>query len=533
MAKRKPLDAVIPPRQRPAWPLPVALAILAIAVYANTAHNGFIGDDKIQLLENPLVTDPANIPRLFHSSVWAILGIAGNYYRPVQFLLYMLVYQCAGFSATAFHLFLVLVHAANTVLLYFLVRRMSEGRIALAAAALFAVYPIHTETVNWIAALPDLFVTTLGLAGVLWFARGRGKPHGFAIAGHCGIYLLALLTKETGVMLLPLYGGYAFLCLHHRWPEFRRNLPFYSAIFASLAVYLALRTNALGSLAPAQQTFFHLSFGEFVLSAVVMAAQYLGALLWPVNLNYFHIFHATPTITAVFLVSALWLAAVAALFFRTRVALISYGIFWIAVTMAPALNLTGVGQNVFAERYLYLPSVAFCWIAGRAWIGLGLRWKMPAWIAAAAVILACGAETIARNRDWRDDFTLLRVTLSQSPSSGWLHNSMAGAYVERGEFDNALAEERLAAEYEPRSPVFHKNLGNILLAKDPMAAAGEFQKFVALEPGRAESHCDLALALEASGDPRQAAVEYQRALQLDPQFREAAAGYQRTASNLR
>jgi len=530
MARPKP--SVLPVR-RPTWLAPAVLVLLALAVYANTLSNGFIGDDKIQLLKNPLLADLGNVPQLLRSSVWSILGIPGNYYRPFQFLIYMLIYQCAGFSAAAFHWYMVLVHSLNTLLLYLLVRRMGGARFAFAAAALFAVHPIHTETVNWIAAVPDLTVTALAVAGVLWFARHDGSPHAIRITGHCGIYLLALLTKETGIVLLPLYAGYGFLCLGRRWKEFRYNAALYGAMAATFAFYLAMRWNSLGGLAPGQQSFYHLRPVEFALSAAVTAAKYLGALLWPADLNYFHIFHPTQSVDASFLVSALALAAVAIAFFRVRLPLVSYGIFWIAVTLAPAMNLTGVGQNVFAERYLYLPSAGFCWIAALALTRLAERQPTPAWIAAGVILLAAVTATIARNTDWRDDFTLLQVTLRQSPASGWLHNSMAGAYVERNQFDAALMQERLAVRYEPRSPVFHRNFGNILLAKDPHEAIPEFRNLVSLEPDRAENHCDLALALEAVGQPAQAAAEYRRALQLQPQQRDAQAGYLRTASAVR
>jgi tetratricopeptide (TPR) repeat protein len=529
MARRK---SPMPPRRR-SWVAPAAVALLAVAVYGNAFSNGFIGDDKIQLLKNPLLASVSNIPLLFRSSVWSILGIPGNYYRPFQFLVYTLVYQCAGFSAAAFHTLMIAVHAANAVLLYLLVRRMAGPRVAVAAAALFAVHPIHTETVNWIAAVPDLTVTTFALTGVLWFARQEGAPRRFAIAGHCVLYLLALLAKETGVMLLPLYGGYGFFCLGRRWKELRFNAALYAAMAGTFVLYLALRLNALGGLAPGQQSFFHLTPVEFALSVVVTAAQYLGALLWPANLNYFHIFHPAASLCAVVVLSALALAAVGAAFFRFRAPLFSYGVFWIAVTLAPALNLTGVGQNVFAERYLYLPSAGFCWIAALAWNWMFERRRVPAWVAAGAVLLAAGAATMARNADWRDDATLLDVTLRQSPESGWLHNSMAGVYIERNQFGAALAEERLAVRYEPRSPVFRRNLANILLTKDPHEAVGEFRELVAIEPNRAENHCDLALALEAAGERTQAAAEYQRALQLQPQSRDAQAGYLRTSSAVR
>lgn len=395
------------------------------------------------------------------------------------------------------------------------------------------MHPIHTEVVDWIAALPDLMVTTFALLGILWLARQDDAPRGLRIAGHCGLYLLALTTKETGAMLLPLYAGFGFFYQRRRWHELRRNAALYAAMAATFGVYLAMRRAALGSLAPGQQAFFHLSPVEFALSAVVAAAQYLGALVLPVNLSYFHIFHPTAGVTPALLISVLALAAGAAAFFRFRTPLLAYGIFWIAATLAPAFNLTGVGQNVFAERYLYMPSVGFCWMA--AWISDRLASHKPAWAMAAGcvVLLGCAAEAVARNGDWRDDFTLFQVTLRQSPTSGWLHNWMAGVYVERKEFDRALEEERLAVQYEPLAPAFHQNLGNILLVKDPHAAVAEFQKLVALQPGLAENHSDLGLALEATGEIRQAGAEYEEALRLQPDYREAQEGYQRVMARLK
>ena len=538
MAKRKPVRPAppAPPRTIPSWLPPAALAGLAIAVYANSLGNGFVSDDKIQLLKNPMVTSVDQIPHILGSGVWSILGVPGspgNYYRPLQFLVYLALYECAGFQAPVFHLFLVLLHAANTVLLFLLVRRIWSSRIAVAAGALFAVHPIHTEVVDWVAALPDLMTTTLALAGVGWLAREDEPPRGLAMAGHCIVYLAALLTKETGAMLLPLYAGFGFFVRGRGWKELRHNAALYTSMGATLGVYLLMRRAALGSLAPGQEAFFHLSPVEFVFSAAAVAGQYLAALVFPANLSYFHLFHSVGRITPEVVIAALALAAAVAALIRFDAPRVAYGVFWIAATLAPAFNLTGVGQNVFAERYLYLPSAGFCWIAAWAWDRLA-RWR-PAWAmaAGAALLVGGGAEAVARNRDWRDDYALFRVTLRQSPTSGWLHNWMAGVYVERHEFDQALAEERLAVEYEPRAPAFHENLGNILLVTDPRAAIAEFQMLLALQPDRAENHSDLGIALEAAGETRQAAVEYEAALRLQPADREAQEGYRRVMARQR
>jgi len=548
MSKRRRVRAAPKPRARfPEWLRPAGiLAALAIAIYANSLANGFVSDDKYQLLKNPLIAGFSELPHIFGSGVWSFLGIPGNpgnYYRPLQFLAYLLLYQWAGLSAPAFHVFMVLLHAVNTVMLYLLVRRLAPGRVAFGAGTLFAVHPIHTEVVDWIAAAPDVLVTMLVLLGVWWLARQDDPPRGLAIAGHCGLYLAALLAKETGAMLLPLYAGFGFLFRERGWQELRRNAKLYASMAATFGIYLAMRRAALGSLAPGQGVFFHLTPREFALSAVVLAAQYLGALLFPANLSYFHIFHPTAGLTPALLISAVALAAVAAVFFRLCVSaargsafghtpLLAFGMFWIAATLAPAFNLTGVGQNVFAERYLYLPSVGFCWIV--AWLWDRLASYKPAWAiyAGATLLLFFAAEAVTRNRDWRDDYTLFQVTLRQSPSSGWLHNWMAGAYLDRNQFAQALAEERLAVEYEPRAPAFHENLGNILLITDPPAAIAEFRGLLASFPDWGRCHSDLGIALEAVGELREAAAEFQTALRLQPDYQEAQQGYQRVMARL-
>jgi tetratricopeptide (TPR) repeat protein len=510
MAKRKP-PAKPAPRATPSWMPYATLILIAAAVYANSLANGFITDDKLQLLANPLVTNIHNLPHVFGSGVWSFLGYQGNYYRPVQFLVYSLLYWVFGPHAPAFHCVMVLLHAANTALVYGLARRLLSQSTPIAAwisAALFAVHPIHTEAVDWIAALPDVLLTTLTLSGLLAFVRQNALPNRLQSAAHCGLCLLALLTKETGVMLLPLYAGYAWIVQTKRG-----NARFYSAMAAIFAIYLALRIHALGGLAPAQQTFLQLNPAGFAMSAIAIAASYFASLVWPADLNFFHIFHATTHVTPQFILALVALAAIAwaAFKLRARQPMVSYSILWIALTLAPALNLTGVGQNVFAERYLYLPSVGFVWLAALAWAWLKIEAPSLAWPVAAAILLACSVEAIARNPDWQDDFTLLQVTLKQSPESGYLHNLMAGVWVERDQFRRALDEQTLAVRYEPRSVVFHKNLGNILLGVDSAGAVREFEIVTRLQPALAEGHQDLGLAYRALGDTARAAAEFQRA----------------------
>ncbi len=531
-AEAKPAAAPAPgavPARLPA----ASLALIALAAYANSIGNGFIGDDQFQLLRNPLVTQLSSIPKYFGAGVWSFLGVTTNYYRPLPFVVYTLLYQLSGFTAPTFHLFMVLLHALNALLLFGLVRRMARARIAWAAAALFALHPIHTEAVDWIASLPDLLVTAIALTGLLLYARAEGEARGSKIALHGAIYLAALWTKETGVVLAALYFAYGFWIRGRRWTELRNNAALYASMAGVFILYLAMRLRALGSFAPRRQGFFNLAPGEFLLSAVVTAGQYLRMLVAPVGLNYFHVFHPTASLTAGFAIALVALAAVAAWFARTREALVAYGLLWMAAAIAPALNLTAIGQNVLTERYLYLPSAAFCWIAAWAWARCDERFKGWPRVAGALLLLASAGGVVARNRDWRDDFDLLLVTERQSPDSAWVHDALAGDFIARNSFDRALAEERLAVQYDPAIAVYRKKLGYILLGKDNAGAIAQFQEANRLEPGVASNHYDLATAYEAAGDLKNAADQYQRALAMRPDYAEARQGLARVTASVR
>jgi protein O-mannosyl-transferase len=292
---------------------------------------------------------------------------------------------------------------------------------------------------------------------------------------------------------------------------------------AAFAAYLAMRIHSLGVLGH-PQGFHQLTAMQFMMSAAVLAAYYFAALIWPPPLNFYHVFQATTALSAelVFALVALAGVAWAAWWFRRREPLVVFAIFWIGAAIAPALNIPGVGQNVFTERYLYLPSAGLALLTGLIWVHFAAGHQNWAWLAAGAVLLLFSVESVVRNFNWKDDFTLLQVTLRQSPESGYLHNLMAGVWVHRDEYQRALEEARLATRCEPGAPIYRKNLGNILLGFDPVAAVREFTAFVALQPELAEGHFNLGLAYRAAGDNAEAAEEFRRASAIDPRYRQAA-----------
>jgi tetratricopeptide (TPR) repeat protein len=429
------------------------LTALVVAGYANALHDGFVWDDTKQVLQNPYIRPGAPWLRLFTSDVWAFAHPGGpaqnNYYRPLQMLTYRVTAQFFGFSAPPFHAVNLAFHLLATLLayavLYQLTRRFGA---ALAGAALFALHPIHTEAVTWVAGLPDLGCAVFFLLAFYLFllavrpaaTASAGQPEGrfrkpWLWISSSACFFVALLWKEMALTLPLVIAAYILLVAPRPLPvaacirkAFRATLPY----GAALVVYLPLRYHALGFLYISQRKWV-LSPGDYVLTVIDLAGKYWWKLLLPLHLNAYYVFDPVRTLfepRAVAAILFLLAAAAAVAYGSRRAPLAAFAASWCFLTLLPVLSLRDVGRNVFAERYLYIPSVGFClllvWLAGkgiallpagyRSWVGAG---------ALALVLIPYGAQTVRRNADWRDPFTFFSRTLEASPNSPDMQNAVA------------------------------------------------------------------------------------------------------------
>jgi tetratricopeptide (TPR) repeat protein len=264
-------------------------------------------------------------------------------------------------------------------------------------------------------------------------------------------------------------------------------------------------------------------------SVIDTLGRYFGKLAAPVHLNYFYFFEPTESLTPWTMVSlALTLAMIAGIFFlrsrRGNAPPVSYALLFILLPLLPALNLNGVSENVFAERYLYLPSVGFVLLAALAWEWLAARQRGVAWAAASVLVAGSAWTVLARNPDWHDDERLLTVTAASSPKAATPVSDLATLYYRRGEYDAAIENYRRAILLQPERAPLHSNLGSAYEREGrPQEAAAELRKAVELDSGDAETHLSLGLALDALGDLPAAADEYRRALEIRPDYADAYA----------
>ena len=364
-----------------AW-LIALLLLLAILPYVNTLQNGFVYDDNNEVLTNPFIRSFAHVGDIFSTRILAHLGARGatNYYRPISILGFLICYKLFGLLPYGFHLANLLLHALIVCVLFGLTKRLFHDQwLAFAAAAIFALHPIHTESVAWVSGVTDLDLAVFYLA-TFWLFLDSARPQGarseLAQLGMVGSFVLALLSKEQAVTLPLVAMIYEHFYRSDRASTTgRQKVSRYGALWLLVVVYVLFRIRFFGAFAPVQLT-RHVSWYEAILSTAPLAGEYLWKMIWPVHLIAYYPFHKSVTLLdprVLAGIAALGLCALAFASLWKRHFRVSFGFIWFFFNIAPVLNARWLGPNVFTERYLYLPSVGLCWVAAwgilRIWNG--------------------------------------------------------------------------------------------------------------------------------------------------------------------
>ena len=523
----------IPPRDAP-WPLAVLL-LLAALPYMGILRNDFAYayDDKTLILDSPYAHNLHHLPEVLTTTLFVDAGAQGGlpYYRPMAKLGFFLCYQLFGPVAYGFHLVSLLLNVAVAGILFLLAEQLLGDRIAaLATAGLFALHPVHVEAVAWISAVADIEVTLFCLLTFCCFLRvaaPRGGRRIWALAAMTGSYALAIFSKEQAVTLPLLAAIYEHFFRGDRLATTRlQKTVRYGPLWLVCLGYVLLRVQLLGSFAHPTKV-NPISTPETLLSAVALAGQYVGKLFWPAHLSAFYLFHASTSLLEMpvlwgWCALGLWGYLFYALWKRAEPA--SFGILWLFVTLVPVLNARWMSAFVFGERYLYLPSVGFCLVAGWACAGL---WQSAGsltsrarttLVAAACVVTAlCVLRISWRVPDWRDDVTLFTQALAAEPHDYHLHDALATAYWMRGESEGAEREWQETLRLEPNSVGPLESLGALYAQQGRFEQALPLlENALRLNPHDADAHLNLGAAYAETGKLDRAEGQFRAAVLLAP-----------------
>lgn len=539
----------------------ITIIILAsFAVYFNSLSNGFVYDDTDQILENNWIKDVHFIPAIFTSSVWGFQSAhkVSNYYRPMMQLIYMLNYHIFGLTPWGFHLVNILFHAGVSVLVFIIARRLlarsqrSEATPALpafAAALLFATHPIHTEAVAWVAGLPDLSYTFFCLLSFYLYMKseeGARRMYLLSVAS----FAVSTLCKEPALMLPFILMAYDLVGSARKQNKIvipqnevpriifsekdsgqtgmtskKQLIKFiqrYIPYFAIALAYMGLRLHALGSFSP-RAPYVMLSAYGYIINIFPLFAVYLEKLLLPLNLNAFHVFHP---ISSIFEVKGIVSLAITAAFIALIVGalkknrMVFFSLLIIALPLLPSLYIRVVGENVFAERYLYLPSFGFALLVVALFLFIKtdkLSQVLGLCIIIFALAVAYSIQTINRNEIWKDNLTLFEDTVEKSPEAAIPQNYLGIAYEAKGLKDKAIEHFQTALLLDPNLAAAYINLAKIYDFNGLSDKAVELlQTALRIEPDSSVAYNDLGLLYAEREQFDLSIVMYDKAIAAAP-----------------
>ena len=511
----------VPPQGKD--PMRTSLLILAAAtllVYSVTLFNKFVQDDEVIIVNNPQTLSLRNVPEVMLAP-----DIIKPYYRPLSRATYLLDYRIAGMNPAWYHGVNVLIHLGNVILLYMVcIRLLPDKAAALVAALIFAVHPANSEAVNFISARNTLLALFFSLASFLAFleARGMGKrlPLLSALFFFCG-----LLSKETAFMLVGVIALCTFVSLHGG--EKRMRMPerifFLLPYLVSTVLYFMMRYYSLqgimGTPLPADGVFSRLALNYHVIP------QYLGLLLFPVDLTVFHKVPQGGLLTPHWILPA-WLSLLSAvgLVVRSRNRIALFGLAWIIINFAPISNIVPIPSALITERYMYMPAAGFFIVLGVlfSWIHSRGKNKQALWGITAVVVMACAVLTIQRNLNWKNDLALFSSGAKNDPMSTEAHYNLGTAYRESGDLQSARREWEKTLAIDPKYADALTQMGTLAAIQGDFPMAERYY-LAALkappgmsDPEKSMAYYNLGKIYEKQHKPSRALQQYRRFLETVP-----------------
>ncbi len=541
----------------------MVLAAVTLTVYWQVATHEFVDyDDGRYITENPHVTTGLTGPNF----QWAFTAVHASNWHPITWLSHMADVQLYGLNPQGHHLTNVGIHVLSTLLLYVLLFRLTRqiwqsGFVA----ALFALHPLHVESVAWAAERKDV------LSAIFWFSTLLLYA-GYARKRSVSSYLCALVAFLLGLMAKPMLVTLPIvMLLLDYWPlnRFRENgntpaiecrsrmialvhekIPFIACSLLSslLTVYAQHQGGALKSL----QT---IPFWPLVANACVAYATYLAKAFWPVNLA---VFYPLPTAIPLWNVIAslflLLLVSVATLAAGRRYPYLPVGWFWFLFTLVPVIGIVQVGDQALADRYTYLPLIGLfimtSWGVSELFQHLPYHKEVNALLATVS-LTALTVLTWQQIGYWQNSLTLFSHAARSVPTSYLARFNLGSLYEKKGNFAAAAREygEALAIhpsdiktltnlgaafaknrEFDAAIGVFRQilalnpddvmaltNMGNALAEKGELdAAVRAYGEAISRDSSYVPAHSNLAIVLVKSGDLDRAIGEYEAALKLKP-----------------
>jgi tetratricopeptide (TPR) repeat protein len=503
------------------WIVPgicLLLAAIVWLVFGQTVHHQFINlDDPAYVYKNPQVARGLTGEGI----IWAFTRSHSANWHPLTWLSHMLDCQFYGLNAGGHHLTNVLLHAANAILL-FLVLRLMTGALWRSAfvAALFAIHPLRVESVAWVSERKDLLSGMFFLLSIWAYVRYVRNPRSRGGYGLLVLFFILGLMCKPMLVTLPVV-----LLLLDYWPLERMSsanlrklvmekLPLVGIAVASCLATIVAQQAALQSLTA-------ISLPLRAGNALMAGAAYLRQMFWPADLAVFYPLAFRDITTFRVLLSLALLLAISAIAFvlRRRRYLVT-GWLWYLIMLGPVIGIVQVGSQARADRYTYLPQIGLTLLLTWAAADLCARWRYHralltplSLLILAALIFSARLQASA----WKDSETLWTQALSRTSDNIMAELNLGVRVYELGKTPEAIRHFERALLIDSSQAAVHSSLGAALLDTGRVhESLAELETAIALDPNNADAHYNLGNTLLQMGRPSEAVAQYKRTLELNP-----------------
>jgi tetratricopeptide (TPR) repeat protein len=518
----------------------LSLILLTLIVYWPVQHYEFVDfDDDVYVFDNPQVKNGLTLQGL----LWDVTATHAANWHPLTWLSHKLDYTVYGLNPGGHHLTNVLFHIANTVLLFLVFKRMSGALWASASiAALFALHPLHVESVAWVAERKDVLSAFFWML-TMWFYVYYTERPGLSR------YLLVLLSLALGLLSKPMAVTLPFvLLLLDYWPLGRfqttepgdhdySNAPnsipprgprsltprllLEKVPLLTLSAVSSYMTFYAQEKAGAVKSFELFPFGTRVANALVAYVAYIWKAIWPYPLAHFYPYPDTVSFlkgagTCLLLAG---ISAVAILNIR-RFPYLLVGWLWYLGTLVPVIGLVQVGHQALADRYTYVPLIGLFII-----IAMGIpdilsgwrRWRPLLAVSGGLILIILMIATRLQLQHWRNGIEAYEHTLAVTSRNYPVHNNLGVALFNRGRIPEAVIHFKESLQINPRNAGAYYNLGVALVTEGKVREAiPNFCEAVRLNPAFGEARVSLVLAYFMVGDRASGLKEYEILKSLAP-----------------
>ncbi|MDP2945991.1 MAG: tetratricopeptide repeat protein [bacterium] len=491
----------------------IVFIVLGFALYANTFQVPIFWDDEDNITNNQYIKNWDYFPRFFSENLIAGAGLVSNYWRPMLLVIFSTGWHIWGDWPGGYHFINISLHIANAILLFLILTYLFKHRgLAFLTSSVFLVHPLQTEAITPATGTADPLWVLFAFLGIFFYLKFRISNKLSFQSGYyflsLAMYVLALMSKEIAIIIpaLIFISDFFFELRDEKTPFKEKLKKAGKTIWPFLVLagfYILLRATVLNF----QNTFnfynqesnafashFYIRFFTFFRVLIV----YLGLFFWPHNL---HMERSVEIATSFFsldvILGGLLFAGLLILAFTQfkRLPILSFGILWFFIGLAPTSNILVPINNTLYEHWLYLPLIGIFLIL--FWLGIVItrefRYQKIFLIIPIIFLVFLGYVTINRNHEWRDPITFYKQILKYTPNSYRVINNLGKTYAEAGDYQKAEIMYKKAINLDPAGPTAYHNLANIYNASQKEDLAEQyFRLAIKADPNFVYSYNALA-----------------------------------------